>query len=236
MVEIYQNTELNDVCFEVEKLQEWNELNKELGLTKQLDFTKSSDSPIPYPWINTSMERIFETLCPRKVNYKEYDKTPIPLEVLKQLAYSVKENHCNNYEVWYDDKTPDPFLIGYKTKYYGHYTVDNAKVDIRDEKGNHVHFDSKEDCEHWCMANGKEFNSVQETWDKKRYLIARWADVLRPIVELKEMAKERLLEKYGIELRKEIEERTSALKNLTDHVAGFLAGDISESQLKGARW
>jgi hypothetical protein len=50
------------------------------------------------------------------------------------------------------------------------------------------------------------------------------------------MAKERLLEKYGAELRIEIEERAQALKKLTDNVILYLNAEISEGQLKGARW
>jgi len=44
------------------------------------------------------------------------------------------------------------------------------------------------------------------------------------------------MEKFGAELRIEVEEKTQALKKLADNVTRYLSAEISEGQLKGARW
>lgn len=91
----------------------------------------------------------------------------------------------------------------------------------------------------YCQATGlilSKFHENNYSSECKNYLIARWGDVVRPINELKEIAKERLLEKYGSVIKIELEEKQQALKKLTENVNLYLSGDISESQLKGARW
>ena len=221
MVENYFNQELSDVIFEIEALDTWKELSEQLGLEKQLDFVKGKESPLPYPYLNESMIRIYSTLCPRKVDFKKYDKTPIPLEVLEQIALCVKEKYFNQIEIWYDDKTPDPVVVGIICKYYtynkeGKRTEDfNTKVEAEINKGNG-----------W---------SVYET-DINRYIVARWGDVLRPLRELKDLAKERIIDKFASELKKEITEKTEALKVIQENANLYLLAEISENQLKGKSW
>jgi hypothetical protein len=228
-VQIYQNEELNDIMFQVEALDEWKELASSLGLDKQTDFLQSAESPIPYPYINTSMEITFKTLCPRIVNFKQYDKTPIPLEVLKQIALSVNDNHFQEIQIWYDDKTPDPFAIGVSERYY----VYNSRYNrMKDENGKDVLFTSKVQAKNYAETIGFDFNGVGNT-DRKLYLIARWADELRPLNELKNLAKERLIDSIGAELKVNLENTTQALKKLTENAARYIAGDITESELKG---
>lgn len=239
MVKIYQNEELNDVLFEVDALDSWKELCQELGLDKQLNFVKTSESPLPYPFINTSMERIFKSLCPCEVEVSKYDKTPIPLEIIQQLAFSKRDNHFQKYVIWYDDKSPDPFLIGITLKYYGSYKVDNSKVDIKDDKGSFIYFESDKECKLWCKENGKEFHSVSEiSWgeDYKKYLIGRWGDEVKPLNELKQLAKERIIEKYGSELKNTLETTSQAIKLLENNALLYLHGEISEGKLKGNAW
>lgn len=240
MVETYFQQELSDVCFEVEALNEWNELNKELGFTEQLKFTESSSSPVPYPWLNSNLIRVFETLCPMKVEANKYNKTPIPLDVLKALAYCKKENFFTKFEIMYDDKILDPLLIGIITSFYGYMKIEGQRVEIRDDKSNYMYFTSKETCQSWCMTNNKEFHSVTEcTWgdNYKRYLIARWGDVLRPMAELKNIAKERIIEKYGADIKNTIKDCQIALEKLNENAILFLNGEMSESKLKGvSQW
>lgn len=229
MVQIYQNEELNDIMFEVEALDEWKSINEELGLVKQMSFTETAESPIPYPWINGGMDRIFSTLCPTKVDFKKYDKTPIPLEVLKQLRLSVNERHFGAIEIWYDDKTPDPFAVGVTAKWCP-YAKDYHRM--KDADGKDMEFDSEAQAMDYCKTIGFEYKGAYQT-DVKKYLIARWADVVRPIAELKELARERLIERYGAEFRNELEKVTTALKKINENVTLFLNGEITESQLKG---
>lgn len=233
--EIYQDQELLDISFEIDSLDEWKKLNEELGLSKQLEFTKSAKSPIPYPYINESMKRMIGVLCPCKVSVEEYNKTPIPLEVLKQLSYSKSENHFNRYEIHYDDKSPDPFLIGICNKYYARIKTSDGVIELG-EGFNYKLFSSKEECETYCKNNGKEIHSINEyNWgeDYKTYLIARWGDVVRPINELKEMAKERIIEKYEAEIKNAIANKQAALDKLTENATLYLLGEISESRLEG---
>jgi hypothetical protein len=231
-VQIYQNEELNDIMFQVEALDEWKEIANNLGMDSQLDFVKRAESPIPYPNINKSMELIFSTLCPTKIDFKKYNKTPIPLEVLKQISYSVKENHFTKIEVWYDDKAPDPFAIGYIEKYNA---VDDKWKELLDADGNKMEFGTNEQAKNYCDIVGFSFYTTRNI-SSESYLIARWADEIRPIPELKELAKERLMEKFGAELRIEVEEKTQALKKLSDNLIRYLSAEISEGQLKGSRW
>jgi hypothetical protein len=79
-------------------------------------------------------------------------------------------------------------------------------------------------------------STIVEEKRNDKYLIARWGDEVRPISELKELAKERLLDKYACELKNEIEEKQQALKKINENTSLYLSGEISESQLKGARF
>jgi hypothetical protein len=231
-VQIYQNEELNDIMFQIEALDEWKQLADELGMESQLEFVRKAESPIPYPHINKSMELIFRTLCPAITDFKTYSKTTIPLEVMKQIGYSVKEKHFTKIEIWYDDKSPDPFAVGYVQKWTPY---DKSYNRLKDSNKKEMLFDSIEQAKNYAETIGFSYYGTTESVCDK-YLIARWADELRPIPELKELAKQRLLEKYGAELRIEIEERTQALKKLTDSVVLYLNAEITEGQLKGSRW
>lgn len=64
--------------------------------------------------MNTALKSVFEELCPRKSKIEEYNKTPIPVEALSLVALSKKEGYFYKIEVWYNDKNPDPAIIGYK--------------------------------------------------------------------------------------------------------------------------
>lgn len=228
-VQVYQNEELNDIVFQVEALDEWKQLAAELGMEHQTKFVERAESPIPYPHINHSMDIIFSTLCPRCVDFKAYDKTPIPLEVMKQIAFSVREKHFQKIEIWFDDKTPDPFAIGVSMDYY---VYDRGYKQLKNADGNTVLFKSEAEGKDYAQTIGFDYYGTSIT-NTNKYLIARWADELRPIPELKQLAKERLLDTVGAELKVTLENTTQALKKLTDNITNYLSGDITISQLKG---
>jgi hypothetical protein len=232
MVQIYQNEELNDVLFQVESLDEWQQIAQELQMDKQLNFVNQATSPNPYPFITESMNRIFSTLCPTKVDFKAYDKTPIPLEVMKQIAFSVREKHFVDIQIWYDDKTPDPFVVGTTQE---HYVYDKSYNRLKNADNQEARFKSENEAREYCNLVGFDVYGVGKT-NVINYLIARWGDEIRPIPELKNLAKERLLEKYGSELKNEIEEKNQALKKINENTLLFLNGEISESQVKGSRF
>lgn len=113
-VETYIIEETQELIYDNEKLDQWNDMVKQLGLTGQNKVVKTEKSPIPFLWMNQSLIKVFEELCPRKTKIEEYDKTPIPVEALSMVALSKNENYFDKIEVWYNDKSPDPALVGYK--------------------------------------------------------------------------------------------------------------------------
>ena len=64
------------------------------------------------------------------------------------------------------------------------------------------------------------------------YLIARWADELRPIEELKSLALERLQDKYVSEWNKAIKELQSKVLTAKETLNLFLMGEISEWDIR----
>lgn len=113
MVQSFLVEESTELIHDSEKLEEWKNKCEELGLTEQLELTSENKSPIPFEAMNTVSLRVYETLCPAKVDYKSYKKTTIPLEVLSLIHLSVNENYFNGIEIWYDDKAPDPLAVGF---------------------------------------------------------------------------------------------------------------------------
>jgi hypothetical protein len=113
-VETYIIEETQELIYDNEKLDQWNNLVKELGLEGQTQVIKEEKSPIPFLWMNQTLVKVFEELCPRKTKIEEYNKTPIPVEALSLVSLSKKESYFDKIEVWYNDKNPDPAIIGYK--------------------------------------------------------------------------------------------------------------------------
>jgi hypothetical protein len=99
---------------ESDAIHEWKLKCEELGLDGQLSLMKEGKSPIPFECMNEVQKRVYETICPAKEDYKRYNKTAIPLEVLSLIALSEKENYFDGIQIWYDDKSPDPIAVGMK--------------------------------------------------------------------------------------------------------------------------
>ena len=204
-VELYMDRELSDITFDVEALDEWKQITSELGLEKQMALTKGKESPVPFPYMNESMQRVYGMICPEKVNVRDYNKTPIPLEVMKQLAFCKKENHFSYIQIWYDDKSPDPLVVGIIAKYYFYGTDENGET--KKVEG----IATKKECkEHKYWASDSDIYEEE----KNHYLVARWGDVKRSFEELKQMAKERFIEKHANQMKSDIEKLQSKLKVL----------------------
>jgi hypothetical protein len=225
MVEIFFNQELEDIVFDVESQETWKQLSEELGLTKQLAFVKGKESPLPYPFMNESMQRIYGTLCAKKQNFKEYDKTPIPTQVLEQIALSIRDKYFQEIQIWSDEKQPDPLVVGITYKWYNFRQNENKQ---------YYKFDTEKECKEFPNSEGKTGNAYKT--DINHYLVARWGDVLRPLKELKELAKERLIDKYGSELQNELKDIQHGLEKIKENANLYLLAEISENQLKGKRW
>ena len=118
-VEIYLEPELQEMVANEEVTTEWKQLAEELGMEGQLKLIKPKSSegvdknPSPYIHMNKKAERVFAVLCPEVVNYKKYDKSTIPREVLKEIALAEKEQYFDKICIWYDDASPDPLVVGY---------------------------------------------------------------------------------------------------------------------------
>lgn len=113
-VELFIIEETQDLIYDNEKLDQWNNLVSELGLTGQTQVVKTDKSPIPFLWMNQALVKTFEELCPTKIEIAKYSKTPIPVEALSVVSLSKNENYFDIIEVWYNEKNPDPAIIGYK--------------------------------------------------------------------------------------------------------------------------
>lgn len=231
MVELFFNKELSDVAFEVEALQEWKSIAEELGFEAQLTLAKGKESPIPYPFMNEVMKRVYNTLCPMSVEFKKYNKTAIPLEVMKQIAFSVRDKHFQKIYIWYDDKTPDPIVVGEHGIYY-----------IR-KKSSYSSYGSKEFASQEDAANelaSFEADAIKEHeiayTEKDKYIIARWGDELADFATLKQRAINLFVENEAGELKKEIATKTEKLKLINENAASFINGNMAKHEVLGNRW
>ncbi len=95
--------------------QQWFEIASELGLTNQLihaDRSEEKKAP-PYMHVDAKTGRIIMTLCPVQVEYANYKASTIPLDVLKEIAKCEKNGWYSKICICYDDKSPDPFVLGF---------------------------------------------------------------------------------------------------------------------------
>lgn len=95
--------------------QEWFDICSELGLEGQLKHAdKSEDKKAPpYMYVDPKTARIIKTLCPVEVKYTDYKASTIPLDVLKEIQKAEKNGWYNKIHICYDDKSPDPFVVGF---------------------------------------------------------------------------------------------------------------------------
>ena len=178
-VQTYLIEETKELIYDNEKLEEWENLVKKLGLEGQTNIQKPTKSPIPFLCMNDIQINIISTLCPRHVEIDEYNLTPIPVELLEMVALSMREEYFQRIEIWYDEKEKCPAVVGIT----GHFYESSW------------HNDSNE------SLKGQEFNSVSEAIDAGakhvnfhevgKYLIGKWADVKEDFVQLAQRAKER---------------------------------------------
>lgn len=129
MVQAFIVQEAEELIYDSEKIDEWKAKCEELGLSEQLNLAKKDKSPIPFNCMNAVELRVYETLCPAKIDYKKYNRTAIPLEVLSLIALSEKEGYFDEIQIWYDDKSPDPLAIGNikNSDGWGHKTYSIAR-------------------------------------------------------------------------------------------------------------
>ena len=112
-VQEFMIDEVKDIAENEGKATEWSELVEKLGLEGQRQLCSAAPtSPIPFPHMNKEMIRVYEVLCPSKMLIKDYNKTTIPTRVLEIAGLCFMKEYFGKIEIWYDDKAPDPIVVG----------------------------------------------------------------------------------------------------------------------------
>lgn len=205
VVETFVIEETASLIYDNDKLQKWNDMVSELGLTGQTKICKPERSPIPFMHLKQSMVNVFQCLCPRISRVEDYGITPIPVEILELIALSKREGYFDHIQIWYDDKSPDPACIGLKyTTFYSYNKSGSLKTS----------FTSKEDAISDSINEGYDKEQKYYATNATHYLLGKWADVRHSFEELKEMAKKRFIDSEGNELRKTIKESERKLSDL----------------------
>lgn len=201
VVETFLVEETVDLIYDNEKLDKWNKQVEELGLTGQTKIVKKDKSPIPFLHMKTSLVNVFKTLCPTAVDIKEYNISPIPVEILDLVSLSIKEEYFSRIHIWYDDKNPDPVCVGELSTYYTYndryQTIErNLTYDQASEK----------------KKNGECYNYVTE--NTQFYLIGKWGDVKHSFEELKQNASDRYKKTVLNEYQQEIKNYQRKIEDL----------------------
>jgi hypothetical protein len=139
-VQIFQIDEVTDLSVP-EVTEQWKALVADLGLKGQTKLLSKEteevvSSPVPYVWMNKRLVNVITCLCPMKENIEKYAKTPIPLELLGHIKQAEMKGWFEKVEVWYDDKDPDPVLVGTARKdtyLIGRWGAENVTLSQLDE-------------------------------------------------------------------------------------------------------
>ena len=110
---IYREPENAELTFDEEQLEEYNSLIEELKLPFKTDITKDK-CPNVYVCLNTTMERQLKAICPRKSTIEEYNRSTIPIDVLRVYKFAKEQEMFEGFNILYDDVQPDPILVGWR--------------------------------------------------------------------------------------------------------------------------
>lgn len=202
IVETFVIEETAELIYDNEKLDKWNELVGELGLEGQTKLVQPERSPIPFMPMNNSLTNILQTLCPRSVQVEDYNVSPIPVEILDLISLSKREAYFQSVEIWYDEKSKDPFCVGITGSWKEVSWYANSVKELED-----VEFKSKKEV---INAGGKHPYFME----KQKYLLGKWADVKHSFDELKQMATKRFIGERENELKKTIKDAERGLIDL----------------------
>jgi hypothetical protein len=109
-VKIYREPENVGLLLDEKELAEYQQLAEELGIPE----VKQGKTPSVYQTLNQVQIRALEALCPAKASLEEYNRSTIPVEVLRAIKF-IKENEMFDFiKVWFDNKNPDPLIVGEK--------------------------------------------------------------------------------------------------------------------------
>ena len=145
-VKIYREPENESIIIDEDSLKEFHQLTEKLGLKNEI----KEKVPNVYIALNDGMIKLLEAICPNSDKAEDYNKSTIPLEVLKVLDFAKQNEMFEGYEIWHAQSNPDPMLIGWK------YLSESDR------------------------SNGY-------SWNRKKYLIARWGDCAMELDDLLKM-------------------------------------------------
>lgn len=111
-IEVYLEDEVKELVENSEQTEEWKQQIAALGMTGQTEMIAGEKSPIPFPCMNKAMTNVYTTLCPSRVDFKQYNRGTIPLRVLSAISLCIQQNYFHKIEIWYDDVQPDPIAVG----------------------------------------------------------------------------------------------------------------------------
>lgn len=119
-VEIFESTDVREETFE--QSAEAKQLVESLGLMGQLPKAPVTvTARFPYRLMTDEEDFIYSQLTPQRTKLETYSGDPIPLEILKTVAYarSLQDSRIAYLEVWSASsaKVKDPILVG-KELYY----------------------------------------------------------------------------------------------------------------------
>lgn len=111
--EIFIEPELEDLQ-QPEVAAEWADLCESLGLSGQTMISEKSPVKVgpPYMFVDDKTARIIRTLCPTESNVINFNASSIPVDVLREVKRCNENGWYKKLLVFYDNKSPDPFLIG----------------------------------------------------------------------------------------------------------------------------
>lgn len=94
---------------------EWQLICEELKLPGQLSLTSKSHTnhAPPYMVVDPKTERIIRVLCPAKIEVEKYAESTIPLDILREVHKCKERGWYHSINVFYDNKSPDPFVVGF---------------------------------------------------------------------------------------------------------------------------
>lgn len=105
-----------------ENSEEWVKVCNELGLVQQLARAGTVEKVgNPYLKIDPRSERVYKMLCPCSDPFTAYEASTIPLDILQEINRCHQNAWFDKIEIWYDDKSPDPFVVGNIEKVKGQY-------------------------------------------------------------------------------------------------------------------
>jgi len=192
-VKIYRELETENLILDEQSLLEYNELALELGISTK-EKAEDNRCPVVYPILNEAMQRQLKALCPSSIEAEKYTRTTIPLEVLKVMKFCKDNQMFDDYRIWFDDKTPDPLLIGYSW---------------RDEES---------------KAKGY-------SWQKNKYLIARWGDCAKEIPQLLSDGFEVIKAELQSKAVTALEKCNSVIKHPEIYARKIINGDSSDMSI-----